>query len=338
MTESLLAVERLREADGIGPSTIGRLREAGFFTVESVAVTPMRELMERAGLGEEVAERVLDAARDMVSAGFITANDLYEARKLALKLTTGSKALDAMLGGGVETQAITEFAGEFGSGKSQLCMMLSVTCQLPRDRGGLEGKALFIDTEGTFAPQRVYAMAQGLGLKPEDALRNVIYARAYNSDHQMLLVDKCGEVVQKENVRLIVVDSIVSHFRGEYLGRDTLAGRQQKLNLHVHKLLRLAEAFNLAVVVTNQVLANPQAFFGDPNRPAGGNVMAHASTHRIYLRKCRANVRHAIIIDSPSLPSNEEPVAFLITARGIEDVPEKGVGASKEGDAEAREG
>ncbi|MBS7609647.1 DNA repair and recombination protein RadA, partial [Candidatus Bathyarchaeota archaeon] len=186
----------------------------------------------------------------------------------------------------------------------------------------------------TFAPQRVYAMAQGLGLKPEDALRNIIYARAYNSDHQMLLVDRCLELVQKEGIRLIVVDSIVSHFRGEYLGRDTLAGRQQRLNLHIHKLLRLAEAFNLVVVVTNQVLANPQAFFGDPNRPAGGNILAHASTHRIYLRKCKANVRHATIIDSPSLPSNEEPVAFLITTKGIEDVPEKGLGMSKEGGAE----
>lgn len=123
-------------------------------------------------------------------------------------------------------------------------------------------------------------------------------------------------------MRLVVVGSVVSHFRSEYLGRERLAERQQKLNLHVHKLLRLAEAYNLAVVVTNQVLANPQAFFGGPNRPAGGNVLAHTSTHRIYLRKCKTNLRHATIIDSPSLPSNEELVSFTITAKGIEDVPE----------------
>ncbi|MEM2127847.1 MAG: DNA repair and recombination protein RadA, partial [Candidatus Bathyarchaeia archaeon] len=262
-------------------------------------------------------------------------------RKTAQRLTTGSRALDSMLGGGIETQAITEFAGEFGSGKSQICMMLSVTCQLPKERGGLEGSTLFIDTEGTFSPQRVYAMAQGLGLDPEGALRRIIYSRAYNSDHQILLVDRCGEVIQEEGVRLLIVDSIVSHFRGEYLGRESLAERQQKLNLHIHKLLRLAEAYNLAVVVTNQVMANPGTYFGDPNRPAGGNILAHASTHRVYLRKCKANMRHATIIDSPSLPSNDEPAAFLITSKGIEDVPEKegriSKGAFKEEDAEVTE-
>jgi DNA repair protein RadA len=334
VVESLLAIERLKEADGIGPSTVGKLRQAGFYTVESVAVAPLRELISRVGLGDEMALRVIDAARGMVSADFITAEDLYRVRKNAQRLTTGSRALDAILGGGIETQAITEFAGEFGSGKSQICMMLSATCQLPKERGGLEGSALFIDTEGTFTPQRVYAMAKGLGLDPEGALKRIIYSRAYNSDHQMLLVDRCGEVVQKEGVRLLVVDSVVSHFRGEYLGREALAERQQKLNLHVHKLLRLAEAFNLAVVVTNQVMANPATYFGDPNRPAGGNILAHASTHRVYLRKCKANIRHASIIDSPSLPPNEEPAAFMITAKGIEDVPEKEGRALRVEDAE----
>jgi len=323
MTAQLLPVEKLKEVSSVGSATVSRLREAGYHTVESVVATPVRELISRAGLGYDVAEKVVDAARDLVSVDFISSYELYERRRLAMKLTTGSQALDAMLGGGVETQAITELAGEFGSGKSQICMELSVTCQLPVAGGGLEGKALFIDTEGTFAPQRVYAMAQGLELNPEGALKNVIYSRAYNSDHQMLIVESCPKVIEKEGVKLVVVDSIVSHFRGEYLGRESLAERQQKLNMHVHRLLRIAEVYNLAVVVTNQVIANPQAFFGDPNRPAGGNVLAHASTHRIYLRKCKANMRHATVIDSPSLPSNEEPAAFLITGEGIEDVQER---------------
>jgi len=323
LAEHLIVIEKLREAEGIGPTTISRLKEAGYQTVESVVASPVRELIERAGLSHDVAEKVVDAARDLISPGFITSDILYERRKTAMRLTTGSKALDAMLGGGVETQGILELVGEFASGKTQLCMMLCATCQLPREKGGLEGGVLVIDTEGTFSPERVHAMAEGLGLDPEEALRRIVYARAWNSDHQMLIVDKCDRIIEEKNVRLLVVDSIVSHFRGEYLGRESLAERQQKLNRHVHKLLRLAEVYNLAVVITNQVLANPQAFFGDPNKPAGGNVLAHATTHRVYLRKCKGNVRHATILDSPSLPPTEEPIPFLITPGGIEDVPGK---------------
>lgn len=323
MNEHLIPIEKLRETDGIGPTTMSRLKEAGYQTVESVVATPVRELIERANLGHDVAEKVVDAARDLVSPGFITSDILYERRKTAMRLTTGSRALDAMLGGGVETQGILELVGEFASGKSQICMMLSATCQLPKERGGLEGGVLVIDSEGTFSPERVYAMAQGLGLDADVTLRRIIYARAWNSDHQMLIVEKCDRIIEEKAIKLVIVDSILSHFRGEYLGRESLAERQQKLNRHVHRLLRLAEVYNLAVVITNQVLANPQAFFGDPNKPAGGNVLAHATTHRVYLRKCKGNMRHAVIMDSPSLPPTEEPVAFLITAHGIEDVQEK---------------
>jgi len=94
----------------------------------------------------------------------------------------------------------------------------------------------------------------------------------------------------------------------------------QKLNQHLHKLVRLAEAYNIAIVVTNQVQANPATFFGDPNKPAGGNVMAHACTHRVILRKGGKGTRLATVIDSPSLP--EEKARFKITEKGIEDAPE----------------
>lgn len=317
----LQPVDVLKGVNGLSGSTISRLKSAGFHTVESILVTPLKELIQKSDIGDDTAERVLDAARSLVSVDFITARELYEQRKNAMKLTTGCRALDGLLDGGVETQAIVELIGEYGTGKSQICMMLSVTCQLPRDRGGLGGGVLFIDTEGTFSPNRVYAMAQGLGLNPEQVLNGIIYARAYNSDHQIFIVDNCSRVVEESNVKLIIVDSVVSHFRGEYVGRESLAERQQKLNMHLHRLLRLAEVYNLAVVVTNQVLANPQAFFSDPNRPAGGNVLAHASTHRVLLRRKKDNVRQATVIDSPSLPS-DRTVDFMITGKGIEDVPE----------------
>ena len=192
-----------------------------------------------------------------------------------LKCSTGSKNLDKLLGGGIETQAVTEFIGEFGAGKTQICLMLSVMVQLPSEKGGLNGNVVYIDTEGTFIPERVFEMAKALWLDPHKTLGNVFLARAYNSSHQCLLIEHLSKFCPENNVKLVVVDSMIGHFRGEYIGRETLSERQQALNNQLHKLLRLTEAFNLPVVVTNQVQANPAQFFGDPNKPTGGNIMAH---------------------------------------------------------------
>ncbi len=163
----------------------------------------------------------------------------------------------------------------------------------------------------------MYEIAEAREMNPEEVLENIVYARCYNSDHQMLLAEKAFQIVERENVKLVVVDSLISHFRGEYIGRENLAARQQKLNKYLHSLLRLAEIYNLAVVVTNQIQSNPNAFFGNPDRPAGGNIVAHASTHRVWLRKGKSNTRVAKIIDSPYLPEKE--VSFRITEKGVED-------------------
>jgi DNA repair protein RadA len=310
----------ITDIKGVGAATAAKLKEAGFGTVEALAVTPIRELVEGSGIGEETALQMQQRAREMLGIDFMTAFDLFEKRKDAKRITTGSKNLDKLLGGGVETQAITEFCGEFGTGKSQISMQLCITSQQPPEQGGLGGKVLFLDTEGTFSPERINSVALAKGFDPKKVLENIIYARCYNSDHQMLLVDKAFKVVEEEGVKLVVVDSLISHFRGEYVGRESLAERQQKLNRHIHKLLRLAEIYNLAVVVTNQIQSNPQAFFGDPNRPAGGNIVAHASTHRLYIRKGKDNTRVIRVIDSPYLP--EEATRFAITSAGVEDVEE----------------
>jgi DNA repair protein RadA len=314
--------EYLEDLPGIGPAISQKLRELGFHTVESLATATAREL-EPAGIGEKKALEVISEARSAMTLSFIRADELLKTRQTVLRLTTGSKTLDDLMGGGLETQTITEFYGEYGSGKSQLCHQLCVNVQLPPERGGLGGGALYIDTENTFRTERIVQMAQHLGLNPEEVARNIVFAEAYTSDHQMFLVDNADRVIKENNIRLVIVDSLTSHFRSEYLGREMLAERQQKLNKHLHKLIRLARAFNAVAVVTNQVMAKPDVFFGgDAVHPVGGHIVAHTSHTRIYLRKSsRGPVRIARLVSSPYLPEGER--VFKITENGIEDVTEE---------------
>jgi DNA repair protein RadA len=312
--------EILEDLPGIGPATAQRLRELGFHTIEALATATSREL-EAAGVGEKKALEVIRAARSGMELSFIRADELMKMRQNILRLSTGSKAIDNLLEGGLETQTITEFFGEFGSGKSQICHQLCVNVQLPPERGGLSGGALYIDTENTFRTERIVKMAEHLGLDPNEAVRNIIFAEAYNSDHQIFLLDNADKVIKENNVRLIVVDSLTAHFRSEYVGRETLAERQQKINKHMHKLIRMAQAFNAAAVVTNQVMAKPDVFFGDAVHPVGGHIIAHTSHTRFYLRKAsRGPVRIARLISSPQLPEGE--AAFKITVNGVEDLSE----------------
>jgi len=325
MTEELPLIKKkyecLEDLPGIGSATSQKLREMGFHTVESLAMATAKEL-EPAGIGEKKALEVISAARSCMSLSFIRADELLKMRQNVLRLTTGSKLLDELMGGGLETQTITEFYGEYGSGKSQVCHQLCVNVQLPPERGGLGGAALYIDTENTFRTERIVQMAQHLELNPEEVVRNIIFAEAYTSDHQMFLIDNADKVVKENGIRLIIVDSLTSHFRSEYLGREMLAERQQKLNKHLHKLIRLARAFNAVAVVTNQVMAKPDVFFGDSVHPVGGHIVAHTSHTRLYLRKsARGPIRIARLVSSPYLPEGEG--VFKITGNGIEDVTEE---------------
>ncbi len=311
----------IEDLPGIGPATAQKLRELGFHTVESLATATAREL-ELAGIGEKKALEVIRAARSTIAVSFIRADELLKMRKNVLRLTTGSKTMDELLGGGLETQTITEFYGEYGSGKSQLCHQLCVNVQLPHERGGLEGGALYVDTENTFRTERIVQMAQHLELDPEEVVKNIIYAEAYTSEHQMFLLENADKAIKENGVRLMIVDSLTSHFRSEYLGREMLAERQQKLNKHMHKLIRLARAFNAVAVVTNQVMAKPDVFFGDAVHPIGGHIVAHTSHTRVFLRKsARGRVRIARLVSSPYLPEGER--VFKITGSGVEDVTEE---------------
>lgn len=312
---------RLEDLPSVGNATAAKLREIGYSTIEALATATVAEL-SAAGISEKRAAEIIAAAREAIETSWVTAKQLAELKKKVGRITTGSKALDKLLGGGVETQSITEFFGEYGSGKSQLCHQLAVNVQLPPERGGLDGAALYIDTENTFRIERIMQMAEHVGLDPDKVAERIIYAEAYNSDHQILLLEKSDKVIKENNVRLIIVDSLTSHFRSEYVGRQNLPERQQKLNKHMHKLLRLARAFNAAAVVTNQVMARPDEFFSPMAvLPVGGHVVGHTSHTRIYLRKAAGkNVRIARLVSSPYLPEGE--AIFKITENGIEDLEE----------------
>jgi DNA repair protein RadA len=309
--------DEILELPGIGDKTAEKLRNAGYDNLMSIAASSPTALAVDADIGLETAAKIISAAREKLKMGFETATKVLEKRKNVGKLTTGSKNLDALIGGGIETQAITEVHGAFGSGKSQLAHQLAVNVQLPKEKGGLEGKAIFIDTEQTFIPERIQQMAESLGLDPKKVLDNIFAARAYNSDHQILLAEKAEEIIKKENIKLIIIDSLTSSFRSEYTGRGTLADRQQKLNRHLHHLQRLADIYNLAVYVTNQVMSRPDILFGDPTAPIGGHIVGHQATFRLYFRKGKDDKRIAKLIDSPSLPEGE--AVFRVVKEGIRD-------------------
>lgn len=307
--------QRLEDLPGVGPATASKLREIGFKTVESLATAAVGELVE-AGISEATAERIIEAARRSIAITFVRGDELVKLRSSVRHLTTGCSRLDNLLGGGIETQSITEFYGEFGTGKSQICQQLCVTVQLPYERGGLEGGALYIDTENTFRPERIMQIAPHFNIDPREALKRIIFAEAYTSSHQMMLLENADEVIKENNIKLIIIDSLTSHFRSEYIGREMLASRQQQLNKHLHKLIRLARAFNAAAVITNQVMAQPDVFFLKGVQPVGGHIIGHTSHTRVYLRKGKENIRIARLIVSPFLPEGEAPIR--ITERGIE--------------------
>ncbi|MGI5964254.1 MAG: DNA repair and recombination protein RadA [Candidatus Methanomethylophilaceae archaeon] len=313
-----MVTQSLEDIPGVGPAISEKLREAGYTDMMAIAVATPKELAETCEIGEKKAADIIEGAKMCADiGGFETGNEILERRKLVTKLTTGSKAVDELLGGGLESQSIVEFFGEFGSSKSQMCFQLAVNATLPEEMGGLDSDVVIIDTENTFRPERIIQMAEYLGQDPETVLSRIHVARAFNSQHQILLVGRALEMAKDTKIRLLIVDSLTSHFRAEYVGRGTLAERQQTLNRHMHDLLNFATVNNAVIAVTNQVSSKPDAFFGDPTRPIGGNIVGHTATFRIYLRKGKAGKRIARLIDSPNLPEGE--AVFMVTEDGIKD-------------------
>ena len=307
----------LEDIKGVGGKTAEKLRDAGYEELMSIATMSSGELGEVADLGDKKAQSIITESRKHLDIGFESGKERFDQRKEMKRITTSSSNFDEVVGGGIETQCITEVYGEYGSAKTQLSHQLAVNVQLPEENGGLGREAIYIDTEDTFTPTRIEQMAEAKDMDVDEVLENIHVARAFNSDHQMLLTDQAQEICQNNDIGLIVVDSLTAQFRSDYVGRGELAPRQQKLNKHMTTLLRLANAHNIAVLVTNQVMSNPDQMFGDPTKAIGGHIVAHNSAVRLYLRKSKKDKRIARLVDSPYMPEGE--AVFKVKDEGIID-------------------
>jgi DNA repair protein RadA len=319
--EAIFEIDTLND---IGPATKTSLKEAGFRSIKDLVIRGPIDIAEATGIAIAKCILLCNRAREILEdigvldKPFTTANEIYEKRKLEYRISTGSKNLDELLDGGIETRAITELYGEYGTGKTQICHTLCVTVQQSKAEDNIS-RALYIDTENTFRPERIASIASARKIDPRVALENVIVAKAYNSSHQEVIIQESPNVINLHNIKIMIVDSIVSHYRAEFLGRSVLSERQQRINRLLHILLRIAETCKIAVVITNQIQSSPDAIFGDPNKATGGNVMAHTSTYRLYLKKAGKN-RIARMVDSPY--HLEREILFALNEQGIGD-PQK---------------
>ena len=330
-----MAEDDLQDLPGVGPATADKLLDSGFETYESIAVASAGDMANTADIGDSTAGDIIQAAREAADiGGFESGAQVLERREQIGKLSWQIDEVDGLLDGGLETQSITEVYGEFGSGKSQVTHQMCVNVQLSPANGGLGGGAIFIDSEDTFRPERIDDMLRGLDDEIlaselekreiegspgdeetmeqllESFLDNIHVAKAFNSNHQILLAEKAEELASEASeseypVRLLCVDSLTAHFRAEYVGRGELAQRQQKLNKHLHDLDQVGNLHNAIVLVTNQVASNPDSYFGDPTQPIGGNILGHKSTFRIYLRKSKNDKRIVRLVDAPNLADGE---------------------------------
>jgi DNA repair protein RadA len=325
-SSALAARLEIDELDGVGPATKAKLNDVGIVTVLDLAVKSPSDVADAVGSDLARATELCNKARlklvelKYFDDDFVSASEIYRRRKAIERISTGSRNLDDLLAGGIETQAVTEFYGEFGSGKTQICHTLCVITQLPTEQGGLQGTVVYVDTENTFRPERIAEIARARGQNSDEILNGIIVAKAFNSSHQELITGELGSQIRNRGVRLVIIDSAVAHYRAEFLGRGTLSERQQRLNRFMHTLVRTAEVYNVAVVATNQVQSSPDTFFGDPTKATGGNVVAHTSTYRIYLRKSGKN-RVARMVDSPYHAERE--TIFVLDEKGIDDPPEE---------------
>lgn len=305
----------LEQISGCGPATIDKLSSNGISTLMALAVSSPANIADMCGISENVARKLIQNARDNLKLGFEVASEYAKKRDKVKKLGTGCSDFDNMLGGGFESKSITEVYGRTSSGKTQLSHLMVIRALLENK----ENKAIYLDSESTFREERIKDFAEANELAVDDVMSRIFIARSYNPEHQMLLVDEIEKMLQKDNTyRILVIDSLTSHFRANFSGRGELASRQQLLNKHLHQLLRIADIYNMIVIVTNQVSSNPGVMYGNPEQPIGGNIMSHSATSIVYLRPSKAGTWAAKLVDSPSLPQTE--CNYIITKEGFTNI------------------
>ncbi|KAH6916949.1 LIM15/DMC1 [Coprinopsis sp. MPI-PUGE-AT-0042] len=337
------SVDELQQ-HGINVQDITKLKSAAINTVSGVIMTTRRQMLKIKGMSEAKVEKIKEAAQKIAvctclahanapltrfqGSSFATGVEVQDKRKRVFTISTGSKLVD----GGVMSQSITEVYGEYRTGKTQLAHTMSVVAQLPPEYGGAAGKVAYIDTEGsfpssipwsTFRPDRIRSIADRFGVDSTMALENILYARAFNSEHQMELINECSaRFAEDKDFRLLIIDSIMALFRVDFSGRGELSERQQKLAQMLSKLSKLSEEFNIAILMTNQVQSDPGATMtfvaGGALKPIGGHILSHASATRIFLRKGRAEERVAKLVDSPDRPESE--ASYKLDEGGWADV------------------
>ncbi len=275
--------------------------------------------VDNQGKEELKRDKNRDRQDESILSLFQSAHHVLQEREKFFRIHSGSESLNRVLGGGVEQGAITEFFGEYRTGKTQICLQLAVMATLPEELGGNGGKTVYIDTEGSFRPERIVQICRRYDVDPREVLDRIFVGKAPTTKKQMQLIEEVAGIDDSEII-LVVVDSLTANFRAEFMGKDQLFERQQLLNKHISQLNQLAafaEGQPRAVVVTNQVTADLSDLFGE-TRPiaVGGNIVAHGTTHRISLQRERDRtiVR---LVDSPYLPETEG--SFRITFNGIED-------------------
>ncbi len=312
----------LSQIKGINPRQIKLLQENGIGTAEALAMSPIGIVSDINGLGDNTAKKLIWNARSGLGmTEFTPATEIYENVEY---ITTGSSSLDGIFQGGIHTGKLTEIFGPFKSGKTNLSHTLAVTAQLPKKKGGVEGAVIYIDTENTFSKSKIIRIAKRFGLKPEEVLSHIFQARIYSSDHQSQMIMKAESLCKNRNVRLIVMDSLMALLRAEYMGIGMLARRQGVLNGMIHALSRIAETYNVAVILTNQVATKMMGMFSADDA-IGGNIVAHGCHFRVMFKtkgfsSNSSLKRKAVIVDAPDLPPNE--CEFFITGLGVADTEE----------------
>lgn len=312
-------IKELTRIEAVGDTTAEKLYEGGYYSLIEIGAASPSTLSDRTCIAIDSASKIVANAMKIIDVGsFETGNERLKTEIALPRLTTGAEVLDSLLGGGLYPGIITEMAAPNGAGKTQLGFTIAVMATRPLLEGGLDTDVIFIDTENTFRAGRIFMIAEARGYDPEATLDRIHVITAPSSAHQILSMNAARKLsAELGGVKLIIVDSVIANFRSEFTGRGTLADRQQLMGKHLSELATFASNNNAVVYVTNQVAARPDAFFGDPNNPTGGNIMGHDNANRLYMRPGKQGKRVIKLTKAPDMPVGE--CVVQLSDKGVED-------------------